>query len=189
MLILASASPRRKELLKKITPNFTVIVPDIDERSIDASVEAKDLPAEESRLKAYAIHALYPNDEVLACDTIVILDGEILGKPLTEPVAKAMLKKESGRKQIVLSGYTFITPRREITRSVSTAVYFNVLTDEQIDAYLKKYQPFDKAGAYGIQDEAGLINHIDGSYDNVMGLPSEDIAWHVHFARGRQSLT
>ena len=83
MLILASGSPRRKELLKKLTPSFTVIVPNVDERSIDSSVEPKDLPEEESRLKAYAIHARYPNDEVLSCDTIVILDGEILGKPAT----------------------------------------------------------------------------------------------------------
>jgi septum formation protein len=93
-----------------------------------------------------------------------------------------MLRKESGRRQIVLSGYTYISEKKEITRSVSTAVYFNKLSEEEILAYVKKYQPLDKAGAYGIQDEAGLINHIEGSYDNVMGLPSEDIAWHV-FAR------
>jgi MAF protein len=184
MLILASASPRRKELLKKIAPSFTVIVPDVDERMIDSSVDPKDLPAEESRLKAYAIHALYPNDSVLACDTIVILNGEILGKPHTDEEAKAMLRLESGKKQIVLSGYTFIAPNKEITRSVSTAVYFNALSEEEIDAYVKKYHPLDKAGAYGIQDEVGLINHIEGSYDNVMGLPTEDIAWHV-FARSR----
>jgi septum formation protein len=182
MLILASGSPRRKELLKKLTPNFTVIVPNVDERSIDSSLSPKDLPEEESRLKAYAVHALYPNDEVLACDTIVILDDEILGKPHTEEAAIAMLRKESGRRQIVLSGYTYISEKKEITRSVSTAVYFNKLSEEEILAYVKKYQPLDKAGAYGIQDEAGLINHIEGSYDNVMGFPSEDIAWHV-FAR------
>jgi|LAHS01.1.fsa_nt_gb septum formation protein len=184
MLILASGSPRRKELLKKITPSFTVIVPDIDERSIDSSVDPKDLPEEESRLKAYTVHALYPNDQVLACDTVVILDGEILGKPHSEEEAVQMLLKQSGKKQIVLSGYTYISPTREVTRSVSTAVYFNKLTEEEIRAYVKKYQPLDKAGAYGIQDEAGLINRIEGSYDNVMGFPSEDIAWHV-FARNR----
>ena len=93
MLILASGSPRRKELLKKLTPNFTVIVPNVDERAIDCSLSPKDLPEEESRLKAYAIHALYPNDAVLACDTIVILDGEILGKPHTEEAAIAMISR------------------------------------------------------------------------------------------------
>jgi septum formation protein len=182
MLILASDSPRRKELLKKLTSSFTVISPNVDERLLDEALEAKDLPAEESRLKAYAIHSLYPHDEVLSCDTIVILDGEILGKPLTEDVAVKMLRKESGKRQIVLSGYTYISAKREITRTVSTAVYFNVLSDEKILDYVKKFQPLTKAGAYGIQDEAGLINRIEGSYDNVMGLPTEDILLHV-FAR------
>lgn len=179
MLILASGSPRRKELLKKITNSFTVIPAEVDERSLDKVFSPHDLPLEESRLKAYYIHALYPNDMVLACDTIVILDDEVLGKPKDDAEAKRMLRKESGRKQIVLSGYTFITPTREVTRSVPTSVYFNNLSDEEIDAYIKKYKPLDKAGAYGIQDEAGLIRMIDGSYDNVMGFPTEDIRAHV----------
>jgi septum formation protein len=183
MLILASGSPRRKELLKKLTSDFTVVLPNIDERILDDSLEPQDLPAEESRLKAYAIHAMYPDDEVIACDTIVILNGEILGKPLTEDKAIAMLKRESGHRQIVLSGYTYLGQRKEITRSVSTAVYFNVLSDEEIISYVTKFHPLDKAGGYGIQDEAGLINHIEGSYDNVMGFPTEDVAWHVFAKR------
>lgn len=179
MLILASASPRRKELLKKITKSFTVIPADVDERSLDNVILPHNLPLEESRLKAYYIHALYPHDCVLSCDTIVILHNEVLGKPKNEEEAKRMLRKESGEKQIVLSGYTFISPEREISRSVATKVYFNKLTDAMIDDYIKKFHPLDKAGAYGIQDEAGLINSIDGSYDNVMGLPTEDIKMHV----------
>jgi len=126
---------------------------------------------------------MYPDDEVIACDTIVILNGEILGKPLTEDKAIAMLKRESGHRQIVLSGYTYLGQRKEITRSVSTAVYFNVLSDEEIISYVTKFHPLDKAGGYGIQDEAGLINHIEGSYDNVMGFPTEDVAWHVFAKR------
>jgi septum formation protein len=183
MLILASGSPRRKELLKKLTSDFTVVLPNIDERILDDSLEPQDLPAEESRLKAYAIHAMYPDDEVIACDTIVILDEKILGKPLTEDKAIAMLKEESGHRQIVLSGYTYIGKRKEITRSVPTAVYFNILNDEEIVSYVAKFHPLDKAGGYGIQDEAGLINHIEGSYDNVMGFPTEDVAWHVFAKR------
>lgn len=179
MLILASASPRRKELLKKITKDFTVIPADVDEASLASEVLPKDLPAEESRLKAYFVHAEYPDDEVLACDTIVILGGEVLGKPKTEEEAVKMLLKESGRKQIVLSGYTYITRTKELTRSVASTVYFNPLSEEEIRAYVKKYRPLDKAGAYGIQDEAGLINRIEGSYDNVMGLPTEDISEHL----------
>jgi septum formation protein len=179
MLILASSSPRRKELLKKLVKSFAILPSSVDERILDNVILPKDTPVEESRLKAYYIHALYPEDAVLSCDTVVILHGEILGKPHNEREAIEMLKKESGNKQIVLSGYTYISKTLEISRSVSTSVYFNALTDEEIEAYVKKYQPLDKAGAYGIQDEAGLINHIDGSYDNVMGLPTEDLKAHV----------
>ncbi len=180
MLILASASPRRKELLKKLIKSFVIIPAEIDERVLD--LPPKDLAAEESKTKAYAIAASHPNDEVLSCDTIVVLDGEILGKPSSPEEARAMLKKESGRKQIVLSAYTYIGQGKEITRTVATAVYFNVLSDELIDQYIKEKRPFDKAGAYGIQDGYPLVNHIEGSYDNVMGLPTEDIASHVSFA-------
>lgn len=179
MLILASASPRRKELLKKLTKSFTIIPSLADERSLDGSFLPKDLPIQESRLKAYYVHALYPEDAVLSCDTIVILHDEILGKPQSMEEAKAMLRKESGEKQIVLSGYTYLSKEIEISRSVATTVYFNKLSEEQINDYVEKYKPLDKAGAYGIQDGAGLINHIDGSYDNVMGLPTEDLQLHV----------
>jgi septum formation protein len=182
MLILASSSPRRKELLKKLVPSFTIVVPSVDERLLDEAIDPKDLPEEEARQKAYVVHAIYPNDEVLSCDTVVILNGSILGKPKDEEDAKRMLRLESGKRQIVLSGYTYIGKGKEITRSVATSVYFNELSEEEIASYVATFHPLDKAGAYGIQDEAGLINRIEGSYDNVMGFPSEDIAWHV-FAR------
>ena len=176
MFILASGSPRRKELLKKLVKHFTVIIPNIDERSLDRVIPPSELAYEEARTKAYAIHSQYPNDEVLACDTIVILDGEVLGKPGNQENAIRMLKKESGKRQVVLSSYTYFGPGKEISRTVKSYVYFNKLNEEQIREYVEKYRPFDKAGGYGIQDEAGLINHIEGSYDNVMGLPTEDIA-------------
>jgi septum formation protein len=95
MLILASGSPRRKELLKKIVKDYTVIVPNIDERILD--LDPKDLPAEESKEKAYAIHAKYPDDAVLACDTIVVLEGEVLGKPKDEADAIKMLQEAIGQ--------------------------------------------------------------------------------------------
>ena len=153
MFILASASPRRKELLHKLLPEFSIIVPNIDERILH--LDPKDLASEESKHKAYAIYSKYPRDEVLSCDTIVVLDGEVLGKPKDEEEAKAMLRLESGKKQIVLSGYTYIGEGREITRTVATEVYFNELSEEL----------------------------IEGSYDNVMGLPTEDIAAHVFRTR------
>ncbi len=182
MFILASSSPRRRELLAKIVPEFTIIVPDIDESLLH--IDAKDLPGEESKVKAYAIASRYPNDEVLACDTVVVLDGVALGKPQNEEEAMEMLRRSSGRKQIVLSGYTYIGHGREVTRTVSTEVYFNVLSEELIRDYVKTKKPLDKAGAYGIQDGYPLIERIVGSYDNVMGLPTEDIAAHI-IPRGR----
>ena len=177
MFILASSSPRRKELLAKLIKDYTIIVPNVDERSLD--LPPNELAAEESKLKAYAISALYPDDEVLACDTIVVLDDKILGKPADEEDAKRMLRAQSGKRQIVLSGYTYIGKGKEITRTVATEVYFKELSDELIVDYVKNKKPLDKAGAYGIQDGYPLVDHIEGSYDNVMGLPTEDIARHV----------
>lgn len=177
MIILASESPRRKELIKKITKVFTVIPANIDESVLH--IAACDLPGELSKLKAYDVFAKYPNDTVLACDTIVVLDGEVMGKPHTPDKAREMLRKLSGKKHIVISGYTFISKEKEITRTVRTYVYFNNLSDELIEKYIATGSPMDKAGAYGIQDkDFDLVNHIEGSFDNVIGLPVEDIKQH-----------
>ena len=177
MIIVASESPRRKELIKKITKEFTVIPANIDESVLH--IPACDLPGELSKLKAYDIFAKYPNDKVLACDTVVIIDGQILGKPHSKEQASEMLHKLSGRKHVVISGYTIISKEKEVTRTVRTYVYFNKLSDELIDAYIATGSPMDKAGAYGIQDkEFDLVNHIEGSFDNVIGLPTEDIKQH-----------
>ena len=177
MIILASESPRRKELIKKITKEFTVIPANIDESVLH--IPACDLPGELSKLKAYDVFAKYPNDKVLACDTVVIIDGQILGKPLTADKAREMLHKLSGRKHVVISGYTIISKEKEVTRTVRTYVYFNKLSDELIEKYIATGSPMDKAGAYGIQDrEFDLVNHIEGSFDNVIGLPTEDILQH-----------
>ena len=177
MIILASESPRRRELIKKITKEFTVIPANIDESVLH--IPACDLTGELSKLKEYDVFAKYPNDKVLACDTVVIIDGQILGKPHSKEQAKEMLQRLSGRKHVVISGYTIISKEKEITRTVRTYVYFNKLSDELIDAYIATSSPMDKAGAYGIQDrEFDLVNHIEGSFDNVIGLPTEDIKAH-----------
>ena len=177
MIILASESPRRRELIKKITKEFTVIPANIDESVLH--IPACDLPGELSKLKAYDVFAKYPNDKVLACDTVVIIDGQILGKPHSKEEASKMLHQLSGRKHVVISGYTIISKEKEVTRTVRTYVYFNKLSDELIDAYIATGSPMDKAGAYGIQDrEFDLVNHIEGSFDNVIGLPTEDIKAH-----------
>ena len=177
MIILASESPRRRELIKKITKEFTVIPANIDESVLH--IPACDLPGELSKLKAYDIFAKYPNDKVLACDTVVIIDGKMLGKPHSKEEASKMLHQLSGRKHVVISGYTIISKEKEVTRTVRTYVYFNKLSDELIDAYIATGSPMDKAGAYGIQDqEFNLVNHIEGSFNNVIGLPTEDIKAH-----------
>ena len=177
MIILASESPRRRELIKKITKEFTVIPANIDESVLH--IPACDLPGELSKLKAYDVFAKYPNDKVLACDTVVIIDGQILGKPHSKEEASKMLHQLSGRKHVVISGYTIISKEKEVTRTVRTYVYFNKLSDELIDAYIATGSPMDKAGAYGIQDkEFDLVNHIEGRFDNVIGLPTEDIKAH-----------
>lgn len=177
MLILASASPRRKELLKKVAPSFLVIPSNYDERSLHLSAEA--LAKEESKMKAYEVFSRYPNEEILSCDTIVVLHGQVLGKPKDEQEAIRMLLAEQGQTQTVLSGYTYIRKGKEISRTVATKVHFNHLSEAQIKEYVLTKKPLDKAGAYGIQDDFPLISYIEGSYDNVMGLPTEDLLLHV----------
>lgn len=179
MLILASASLRRKELLKKITTDFIVYPSNIDENVLSGSVTPSEYAKEESRLKAYDVFSRHREDEVLSCDTIVLLEGRVLGKPKNEEDAFRMLRLESGKPQIVLSAYTYISKEKEITRTVSTKVYFNDLTDEAIRKYIALFQPLDKAGSYGIQDCFPLIKRIEGSFDNVMGLPVEDLRKNV----------
>lgn len=177
MLILASSSPRRREILSIYIKDYKIVVPNIDESLLHAN--PADLPLQESKAKAYDVFSSHPNDDILACDTVVILDNAVLGKPKDENEAIAMLKREQGRKQIVVSGYSFINATKEINRSVATEVYFNDLTEDQIEEYVRTKKPLDKAGAYGIQDGFDLVKEIRGSYYNVMGLPIEDIMKHV----------
>lgn len=175
MIILASGSPRRRELLKTLTNDFKVIVSDIDESTIFCknAERAKEI----ARLKAYVVASTHHQDIVIACDTIVIENDEILGKPKNAIEAKTMLKRLSGKKHHVITGYTIIGPGFEINRNAVTEVYFNVLEDALVDAYVASGSPFDKAGGYGIQDrEYALVNHIQGSYTNVMGFPLEEIS-------------
>ncbi len=177
MIILASQSPRRRELIKKLVDDFIVIPANIDEKALH--IAPHDLPGELSKLKAYSIFASHNDDTVLACDTVVILNDELLEKPKDKTEAKKMLQKLSGKKHVVISGYTFINKNKEITRTVKTYVYFNKLSEETIDEYIATGSPLDKAGAYGIQDtQFNLVDHIEGSLDNVIGLPTEDIKKH-----------
>lgn len=174
MLILASQSPRRRELLKKIVPDFLVKPANVDEH-IDVSPE--ELPIAASYVKAMTIKKEYPDYDVLGSDTVVIIDNKVLGKPVDEEDAFKMLKELSGREHYVISGFTLILGERVIKGSMKTIVHFNELSDELIWKYIKTGSPMDKAGAYGIQDkEFNLVRDIEGSMDNVIGLPTEEIA-------------
>lgn len=170
-LILASGSPRRRELLGLITKDFTVRVSDVEE-----VVEPGLPPAETVRrlaaLKGRAVAAAYPQDTVIAADTVVAIDGEILGKPHDDADAAAMLRTLSGRVHHVYTGVFLSRRGREICFSACTEVEFYPLTDEEIAAYVATGEPSDKAGAYGIQGfGALLVKGIVGDYYNVVGFP------------------
>ncbi len=173
-IVLASASPRRRELLGMLDVEFTVATGiDVDE-TYPANLDPTEVPLFLSRLKADAYKAaMQPDDLIITADTVVIIDGRVIGKPDSPEQAKEMIRSLSGRTHTVVSGVTVTTSRRQESFSVATTVMFSHLTDQEIDYYIAKYRPMDKAGAYGIQEWIGAagIEGIDGSYYNVMGLP------------------
>ena len=169
-LILASGSPRRKELLKTMGLEYIVDVSDADESYIAAPEETV---MELSRRKAEAVALRHPQALVLAADTIVY-NGKILGKPETEERAIEMLKELSGKWHSVFSGMTLINTRtgKMIQRACETRVHFVELADDEIRSYVGTGEPLDKAGAYGIQGDFSIhIKEIHGDYNNVVGLP------------------
>lgn len=183
MIILASNSPRRKELLGGLDLEFrSWVIPDIDE-----SYPA-DLPAEETaefiaQKKAAPyftpqhIDGVGDDDIVLTADTVVILDGEVMGKPSDAADACRMLRKLAGKTHHVITGVCLTSKTKQRHFSVRTDVTFAPLTDEQIEYYVTRYKPLDKAGAYGIQEWIGYVGvtRLEGSYFNVMGLPVQRI--------------
>ncbi len=171
MIILASASPRRSELLKQIDCDFRVEAADVDEVSGDG-YSPDELGVVNARRKAQAISKLYPDIPVLGADTVVSLDGHIYGKPKNAEDACAMLGKLSGRKHLVSTGIAFSWNGSTWEDYSMTWVYFAEMTTEQITRYVNTGEPLDKAGSYGIQGRAAAyIKKIDGSYSNVVGLP------------------
>lgn len=177
-IILASNSPRRRELLAGLGVDFEVrVLPDIDE-SYPASLPALQTAEYIACKKAAAYREVMADDElVITADTVVIVGDEVLGKPSDAAEAALMLRKLSGRTHHVVTGVCLTTCEQTVQFSVRTDVTFKQLTDDEIDFYIKKYQPFDKAGAYGIQEWIGYIGctGLNGSYYNVMGLPVQRI--------------
>ncbi len=177
-IILASNSPRRKELLAGLDLDFEVrIIKGIDE-SYPYDLPTKQIAEYISKKKAAAYLSTMAQDElVITADTIVVLGDEVMGKPKDEADACRMLRELSGKTHQVITGVTLTTREKQVSFSVETDVTFKVFTEEEIDYYVKRYQPMDKAGAYGIQEWIGYIGvtALNGSYFNVMGLPVQRI--------------
>lgn len=177
-IILASNSPRRRELLAGADVTFEVRVIDGIDESYPQDLPTKEIAGFISRKKAAAYQTAIDDCElVITADTIVVLDGEVMGKPADEEDACRMLRKLSGRTHQVITGVTLTTKERQQSFSVETDVTFRTLSEEEINYYVQHYKPMDKAGAYGIQEWIGHIGvtGISGSYFNVMGLPVQRI--------------
>lgn len=175
-IILASASPRRKELLAGLDLDFEVKVIKGVSESYPENLRAEEVPQYISREKA-AAYQVADDELLLTADTVVIVDNTILGKPRDADDARRMLRLISGRTHQVVTGVTLTTAKAQKTFAVTTDVAFRKLADDEIDYYIAHYRPFDKAGAYGIQEWIGYIGvtSIHGSYYNVMGLPVQRI--------------
>ena len=172
MIILASASPRRRELLEQIGEEFVVKVSEAEEvRSAHSPME---LVAENAKRKALAVANGNNNNNypVLGADTVVVLDGKIYGKPKDEGDARRMLQSFSGRTHEVLTGICIVKEKKIYVKTVKTEVTFGEMTDVEINAYIATKEPMDKAGAYAVQGKAArFIKNVNGSFSNVVGLP------------------
>ena len=172
-ILLASNSPRRKELLQSLGFDFEVVSVDCDE------IFPEDLPVEKvaeflSELKANAFRNLEKDEVLITADTVVAIDGEILGKPKNENEAMEMLRKLSGKTHQVFTGITIKTLDKSITKTDVANVEFETITNSESEFYLQNYKPFDKAGSYGIQEWLGMakIKKIEGSFYTIMGFPT-----------------
>lgn len=172
-IVLGSGSPRRKELIEHLRLPYSIRVSDVDE-VIPEEMNPHDVPVYLSELKSnHLTLSMAANELVITADTIVIIDDEILGKPVDRENAFYMIKRMSGRTHQVVTGITLRTVNQKQSTSDLSEVTFLPLTDEEIYWYIDNFHPMDKAGAYGIQDWIGSckISNISGSYYNIMGLP------------------
>ena len=176
-LILASSSPRRQQLMQEAGFEFEVRLREVPEVYPD-TLPVEQVPEYLARLKASAFNGDLQEDELLiTADTIVSIHGKVVGKPRDRQQAVAMLRELSGNKHTVISGLCLTTVREQKSCSVCTDVFFRELTEKEIVYYVDRYKPFDKAGAYGIEEWIGYvgIERIDGSFYNVMGLPVQTL--------------
>ncbi len=181
-IILASASPRRKELLAGLNVGFEVDTRNNFDETYDSSTPSESIPAVLSEGKSFGFHRPLVDDEVLiTSDTLVICDGHVMGKPHSREEAIDMLRFLSGKNHKVITGITIRNSERYITDSDTAIVHFKELTDSEIEYYTDTFKPFDKAGAYGIQEWIGYIgiDRIEGSYFTIMGFPVHLVYQHL----------
>ncbi|MDX2068172.1 MAG: Maf family nucleotide pyrophosphatase [Haliscomenobacter sp.] len=176
-IILASTSPRRSQLLREAGFNFTIKTTEVEE-TYPPDTPVDEVAAYLARKKAYASREFIQEDEIiLAADSVVILDGIIYGKPIDAVDARQMLQKLSGQLHRVITGVCLLSKEREKVFSAESRVQFEPLSEAEIDFYVEKYRPFDKAGSYAIQEWIGLckISRIEGTFTNIMGLPVDRV--------------
>ena len=170
-IVLASASPRRKELIGTIFDEFEQVIPDIDE-TVPERIEPEEGPEYLAVRKALKVAEVRKDELVIACDTSVFLDGHVLGKPGDAGDAERMLRLLSGRTHKVITGCCVWYKRKQVSFSETTLVRFYTLSDNDISEYISTGEPFDKAGAYGAQGKGMLLVHsVEGDFFNVIGLP------------------
>ena len=172
-IILASESPRRRELLKSTGLSFEVASSDIEE-DLGLGLLPHELAQHLSVEKASSVAGGYPDAVIIAADTFIVHEDSLLGKPHTSDEARRMLRALSGRERSVITGFTILDTKsgRMLSESVETTVWFKELSEEQIEEYVETGEPLDKAGAYAIQEQgAALVKKIEGDYQNVVGLP------------------
>ena len=172
MLILASQSPRRREMFDRLGLDYKAMTSDADE-TITESLSPAEYVKTLALRKAKALSSSVSKDDyVIAADTVVALDGEIYGKPIDYADAFRMIASFSGKTHEVYTAFAIVRGERVYAEAVATAVTFRTLSDHEIDYYIQKEAPYDKAGAYGIQELAGIfVEKIEGNFDNVVGLP------------------
>jgi septum formation protein len=172
-IILASRSPRRQQLLLELGLKFDVVVEEYDESYPEGLTGEETARFVACKKAALFRSKLSENEIVIAADTIVWCNNKVLGKPVDKDDATSILKEISGNTHEVITGVSILSGSKEITFSESTRVTFETFSEEEIGYYIENYKPYDKAGAYGIQEWIGIIacSHIDGSYFNVVGLP------------------
>jgi septum formation protein len=177
-IILASASPRRKEILEKTGLKFRVDESDYEE-NMDIGLKPRELAICHAVGKAKVVASRYKNALIISADTIVVLKNRVFGKPRNRSEARDMLKALSGKVHTVITGYAILdsSTGKMLSQTVESRVFFKRLNEEEIDSYIKSGEPVDKAGAYGVQGlGAVIVKKIDGDFFNVMGLPLNSLA-------------